>query len=251
MAGAKIPKITVDSSGHVTGAVEEDVFFAPHDLLGADHSDTQAASPTRGDIVIATSIPKWAPLAIGADKKYLRSDGTDPGWSALLIGDLPAGGTWALTSDLDVSSGGKNLLFNADGCRVKDSNAAQAIANAVWTTLTWDTDVFDASGMHDPVTNNSRITAGRAGRYLVCAGTEFAVNSTGARFVRLIKNGSEIAMFNTGAFATYNVRLNVTTITTLTVGQYVEVQVFQNSGAPLNVVANSSASFFTAHQLSQ
>jgi hypothetical protein len=53
--------------------------FAPsaHNLLSAQHGDTVAASPVRGDIIIANSTPAWTKLAIGTTGKYPKSNGTD------------------------------------------------------------------------------------------------------------------------------------------------------------------------------
>lgn len=55
---------------------------APHNLLSTTHPDTLAASPpTRGDLIVANSTPRWARFAIGASGTVLRSNGTDPAWS--------------------------------------------------------------------------------------------------------------------------------------------------------------------------
>lgn len=57
---------------------------APHNLLSTTHPDTLAVSPpTRGDVIVANSTPKWARLAIGAAGTVLRSDGTDAAWSTV------------------------------------------------------------------------------------------------------------------------------------------------------------------------
>lgn len=60
-----------------------------HDLLSAQHGDSVASSRTQGDIIIGTAVG-WDDLAIGGSATYLRSDGTDPAWSAILTADLPA-----------------------------------------------------------------------------------------------------------------------------------------------------------------
>lgn len=62
-----------------------------HNLLSATHPDTTPDSPVRGDIVTAQgSTPSWSRLAKGAAATYLRSDGADVLYSAILDTDLPS-----------------------------------------------------------------------------------------------------------------------------------------------------------------
>ena len=53
-----------------------------HDLLSATHGDTLAAAVTRGSIIAGNTTPAWSELVIGSEGTYLRSDGTDPTWTA-------------------------------------------------------------------------------------------------------------------------------------------------------------------------
>jgi hypothetical protein len=85
------------TTGHLltaTGATSF-AFQAPaavtHQLLSATHSDTTAASCSRGALVTGQGAsPVWARLTLGASGTVLRSDGTDAAWStdthALLSG---------------------------------------------------------------------------------------------------------------------------------------------------------------------
>jgi hypothetical protein len=50
-------------------------------LDGSAHTDTVAAVPVRGDIIVANSTPKWSKLAVGASGTVLVG-GTDPAYSA-------------------------------------------------------------------------------------------------------------------------------------------------------------------------
>ena len=54
---------------------------AQHALLGAQHSDVEAGSPVRGDLIIASSSDNWAKVALGPTGYILRSNGTDALWS--------------------------------------------------------------------------------------------------------------------------------------------------------------------------
>lgn len=61
-----------------------------HNLLSNTHSDSVTAAVARGSIIVGNSTPKWSALALGASGTYLRSDGTDLVYAAIVAGDLPA-----------------------------------------------------------------------------------------------------------------------------------------------------------------
>lgn len=75
-------------------------FVVGQNLLSATHSDTAAASPTRGDLIVANSSALWSRFALGVANRVLFSNGTDPSWSTL---DLS---TALFTSILPVGKGG-------------------------------------------------------------------------------------------------------------------------------------------------
>jgi hypothetical protein len=89
-----------------------------HALLSATHSDTTAASVVRGDLVTgqgAAPNTKWARLAIGAANTFAKSDGTDVGWGAAVIGLLGDAGAGSLPdANGKITVGGVNgYSFNA------------------------------------------------------------------------------------------------------------------------------------------
>lgn len=51
-----------------------------HDLLSAQHSDTQPGAVTRGALIVGNATPLWAALSVGANGTVLRSDGLDALW---------------------------------------------------------------------------------------------------------------------------------------------------------------------------
>lgn len=62
---------------------------ASHNLLSSTHTDTTAASPTRGDLVTAQGAsPAWTRLALGLAGRYLRSNNTDAVWAQIPHTDL-------------------------------------------------------------------------------------------------------------------------------------------------------------------
>jgi hypothetical protein len=61
-----------------------------HNLLSATHPDTTAGAVARGDIITGQGVsPTWTRKALGAAGTFLRSDGTDLLYAALLDADVP------------------------------------------------------------------------------------------------------------------------------------------------------------------
>lgn len=135
------------------------------------------------------------------------------------------------------------------GVRVHNS-ATQAISTGAYASLTFDTERFDTHAFHSTVSNTSRLTvpSNLGGYYVIggCAG--FATNATGLRLARILLNGatriaeSSSVDGNSGA----DVRVEITTLYALSATDYVEFQLFQNSGGNLNsqVLANSTPEFW-------
>lgn len=114
----------------------------------------------------------------------------------------------------------------------------QAIANNTFTTLTFNVEDLDTANGHSTTVNTSRYTAQRAGRYMLLGGVSFAGNSTGARGGNWLKNGSNIprgqCMYQAATAPVASQIATRTAFVTLAVGDYVELQAFQSSGASLN-----------------
>lgn len=115
---------------------------------------------------------------------------------------------------------------------------AQSVSNNTWTSITIDTGVDDNWTGHSNVTNSNRYTAQVAGTYLVTGCAAFVANGTGIRTARLTKNGT--ALLGSGSYTTNIGAGSPVTATTptievaLVVGDWVELQGFQSSGASLN-----------------
>ena len=58
-------------------------------MLSLTHTDTTASAVARGSLIVADATPKWYQLTVGGGSTYLRSDGVDVGWSAILVAELP------------------------------------------------------------------------------------------------------------------------------------------------------------------
>lgn len=141
-----------------------------------------------------------------------------------------AGSTFGTTST-------SSALGQDIGCRVFHA-ANQSIPNNAVTILAFNSERYDTDVMHDTVTNNSRITVNKAGKYLVTANVQFDINATGRRLIGVVLNGTtEFARHAVGPSPADVTALHISTIRNLAKGDFLEVQVFQTSGAALNVTS--------------
>lgn len=122
----------------------------------------------------------------------------------------------------------------------------QTITNATFTALALDSERFDNDAIHDPVTNNSRLTCKTAGKYQITGQIAFANNSTGLRIASIRLNGvTYISEADLSASVGTESEFIVTTLYDLAVNDYVELIVYQSSGGNLIVehVANDFPEF--------
>lgn len=138
-----------------------------------------------------------------------------------------------------------NDCFDPPRCRLGNS-ANISLANAINTSITFDTEVFDDGGMHSVVSNTSRITVptGGGGLYIIGAAAEFAQNATGIRDIFIVLNGTTTIGFqrSTSPSASAATRLSTTTAYVLNDGDYVELRCNQTSGGNLNIVSAGDSS---------
>lgn len=138
-------------------------------------------------------------------------------------------------------SGGpyQNLASPIMGCVITRS-ADKAIATATWTNIDFDLDSgFDFGGLHDPVTNNTRVTLPVAGIWMAIFHVAIQANNTGSRFGRIVQNGTDLC-YNTHAghnTVGSGMLFQVVDIRFRDVGYYLEAGVWQDSGGNLNALA--------------
>lgn len=112
----------------------------PHNLLSSTHPDTTAASPSRGDLILAQgTTPSWRRLALGASGQVLRSNETDAVWAQLSHADLdPA------TVTPNAHHNQQHLFFGSDHSDVTGTPASGDLiyrnGSAQWTRLGKGTD---------------------------------------------------------------------------------------------------------------
>jgi hypothetical protein len=107
-----------------------------------------------------------------------------------------------------------------------------------WTSLTFNSERWDTANLHETATNSGRLKAPAAGKYYIFANITWeSPIGSGLWGLRLQLNGktviAEQSLPNTAA--PFRISMSVGTLYVLNAGDYVEVQVFQNSGNPLPI----------------
>ncbi len=128
-------------------------------------------------------------------------------------------------------------LKNVPCAHVYNSNDI-SIPNALVTRLSFDAERYDTDNIHSTETNTSRLTIPRDGKYLIVGNVCFANGASGARDLKIVLNGTTII----GYLDNYNptnsyVDVALSTVQALSTNDYVELMVYQTSGAALNVRA--------------
>lgn len=134
-------------------------------------------------------------------------------------------------------------------CKVYNS-AAQTIATATVTAITWNSESWDTGDMHSTSTNTDRITAAVAGYYHVTAQATLSANASGIRRIYLYVDGAEVqrkTYDNMGAaYATF---MDISADLYLAASSYVDVRVDQDSGGNLTTSASGVTQQFLAVHL--
>lgn len=160
------------------------------------------------------------------------------------FGDSPVTGTGPAAAMTDHKHGMPATPASGytQGARVSN-NAGQSINDSTSTALGFNTEAYDTDGIHDTVTNNSRLTCKTAGKYGIWANIEWTANSTGTRQMYFFLNGTTIiglvqvvgqgsGVTTQELYATYSLSIN----------DYVECFVRQTSGGGLQVDSQASYS---------
>lgn len=117
----------------------------------------------------------------------------------------------------------------------------QSTANATETTLAFNSERFDTDTIHDTATNNSRLTCRSAGKYQITAFVTWGANATGNRYISIHLNGGAVAIaaMRQLPVAGQETEMDLPTLYSLAVGDYLEVHAYQTSGGALNVRLNA------------
>jgi hypothetical protein len=117
----------------------------------------------------------------------------------------------------------------------------QSIANATPTTLAFDSERFDTSAFHSLTVNSGRLTVptGLGGLYLAGVAAEWAANAVGERYVAIMVNAATYIArqrWSPGVASSQDNGQPVA-LYRLAAGDFLTVEVYQASGAALNIAA--------------
>lgn len=159
----------------------------------------------------------------------------------------PSTGGIATASWGDTIRDDLEFLISPPQCAFSHSTT-QSIADSTWTALNGNTEDYDTDTMHSTVTNTSRATATTAGKYWVHATWEFASSAVSSfRSARFRVNGTTAYEVWTGSGTGSALRNSGGRTLVLAATDYVELQVWQNTGGNLN----SQLIHFTARYVSR
>jgi hypothetical protein len=107
-----------------------------------------------------------------------------------------------------------------------------SVANFTHTPIPFDSEIYDSNGMHSTVTNTTRLTVVESGNYIIAGNVYWDGLTTGTNDLWLRLNGAsalEAQMQMSTAATSYGHGLS--TMRLMGAGEYVELMVFQDSGA--------------------
>ena len=118
-------------------------------------------------------------------------------------------------------------------------DAWQSIPDATYTTISFDTEVYDYGNMIDIAGYPTRITIPADGIYYVSLALLWQVNATGRRDTYILVNGSTAPLYKSDVpSATQSTTQLHSGGIKLSQWDYLELKVYQNSGGALNCKGN-------------
>ena len=111
------------------------------------------------------------------------------------------------------------------------TNLSATIPSGSFYTVPFDREISDVANMHDNVTNNSRVTIGTDGLYLITATIGTNETDNGNICISIAKNNSEVVRvkFNTGS-TDDGQSINISHMDSLSAGDYIEARLVNISG---------------------
>lgn len=222
------------STGTLTFTVDADLAYTPQqDVIiaydSSNHMHGTVTSYSGTTLVVdiqhktgAGTYTSWVINldAILATTLTLKTDGTDNGSQTTL--NLVAGSNIDLT---DNGAGSVTIATTVSNHNTKVyQSAPQALTGGSYTTLTFDTELIDTSGMFS-LANPTRLTIVEDGVYDIAGQSGFAANSISG--ARIKKNGSTIIASETQGNSGIGERVQILAQTEpLLVGDYVEIEVY-------------------------
>lgn len=148
-----------------------------------------------------------------------------------------------MASTLELMGAANNAFWsNKPTATLYMSSAWTAATATTGLTAPWNASGTDNWSGHSSSTNNTRYTIQVAGLYMMSAALCWQGNATGVRINELFKNGAMLpgSEMYLGASGTNNVTVvNPPYFVQCAVGDYLEVNGYQNSGGNLQTVTTS------------
>lgn len=219
--------------------------------------DTLTGTVVRGDLIIGNSTPKWSRLARGSSGAFVRNDGTDVAWSTLILpnsatanriayatstnnwgesADLTFDGTdFLLGSGIRARMASQNRFRHLNSMAQATAGTQTTINSATWTSVALNGETFDTDTIHDTSTNNSRLTIKLTGKYIVWASADFSAAAGGSRYMKVYKNGTTdlYVILLPPPTAANNIGGSFACVVTVAATDYIELQMYQDSGGSL------------------
>lgn len=120
--------------------------------------------------------------------------------------------------------------------------AVQSISSATDTIISWDTEVVDVAANFFNSGAADRITIQANGNYIIRASGLFALNATGIRGISIKVNGTVVATALVSASLDGYGRAIVDYMAQLVSTDYIQLQVYQDSGSAKNFGGNVDVS---------
>ena len=134
------------------------------------------------------------------------------------------------------NNGSAVAVANTPNFSVQD-NAVQAIPNNTITKLVWQTEDWDTASAF--ASDKFTVPSGQAGKYFFFSSWQFATaDNFNEMRIYLYKNGSSVDPNIQGYHDHYG-SIQISKVINLSVGDYVEVYAFQNSGSQQNTLGNN------------
>lgn len=147
-----------------------------------------------------------------------------------------------------------NFLLNPPAATLVQVTTATSLTTSTWGPIGFDSSTFDNYGGHSNSTNNSRYTIQAAGKYLVSGAVSFTGSTVNARGAKVEKNGAVVQGPYSLHAATTSRSMSESTsgfIIPCSVGDYLELFGFQDTGGGLNtLISVDQSSFFTITRIS-
>ena len=186
------------------------------------------------DLTLSTSNSSGTAGALRADDTILVYDATLP--DAITYAQSGAAGAAAVSARRDHAHAMAGSVALDAACSVVRT-ANQTISNTTWTLVEFTSETFDTDTMHDNSTNNSRITAKTAGYYWISAQVAWDSEGTGGRTSRIREGGdTTISNWTDDANGERDIVQTNGVLWLMAVDDYVEVEVYQNSGGDRSIL---------------